>query len=100
MDATQSLKASNVGFQLSPARRLLMLGLNYLPLLHLLACAATVGIAWGPLPWRVGGVIGLLYLVPALAARILLALAPIPEGRIRVGTAAFFTRDPGVSIHA
>ena len=91
MDATQSLKASDVGFQLSPARRLLMLGLNYLPLLHVLACAATVGIAWGPLPWRVGGGIALLYLAPALAARILLGLSPITEGRIRVGTAAFFT---------
>ena len=91
MDATQSLKASDVGFRLSPARRLLMLGLNYLPLLHVLACAAAVGIAWGPLPWRVGGAVALLYLAPALAARILLALAPVTEGRIRVGTAAFFT---------
>ena len=67
----------------SPAQRLLMLGLNYLPLLHVAIVAAAVGIAWGPLPWRSGTGVILLYLAPALVARIVLALAPITEGRIR-----------------
>lgn len=68
-----------------------MLGLNYLPMLHVLTVAAAVGISWGPLSWRLGSGVVLLYLAPALAARIILALAPITEGRIRVGTGPFFT---------
>lgn len=34
--------------------------------------------------------IAMLYLAPALAARIVMALVPVPEGRIPVGTRAFF----------
>ncbi len=90
MDTAESIKASNVGLHMSSTQRLLMLGLNYLPLLHLLAIVAGVGIAWGPLSWRLASGFILLYLAPPLAARLVLALAPNTEGRIRVGTGAFF----------
>jgi hypothetical protein len=91
MDTAASVKASDAGLRLSPGQRLLMLGLNYLPLLHVLTIAAVVGIAWGPLSWRIGCGVVLLYLVPALAARMILALAPISQARIRADTGAFFT---------
>ncbi len=90
MDIAESIKTKEVGLHLSSAQRFMMLGLNYLPLLHVLTVAAAVGIAWGPLSWRLGGGVILLYIMPALAARIVLALAPITEGRIQVGTGVFF----------
>ena len=90
MDTAESIKANEVGLRLSPVQRLLMLGLNCLPLLHVLTVVAAMGIAWGPLSWRLGSGVVLLYVVPALAARMILAVAPITEGRIHVGTGAFF----------
>jgi hypothetical protein len=90
MNAAESIKARDVGLQLGLGQRLLMLALNYLPLAHVLAIAATVGFGWGPLSWRVAAGVVLLYVAPALAARALNAAAPIAEGRIRVGTCAFF----------
>ncbi len=90
MDTAENIKVSDAGLHLSPAHRLLMLGLNYLPLLHGLAVAVAIGIGWAPLPWRLGTGFVLLYLVPALAARLVLTLAPVAEGQIRVGSGAFF----------
>ena len=53
--------------------------------------AAVVWIAWAPLGWRIAGGVVVLYLAPALAARIVIAVSPVAEGRIRPGTGAFFT---------
>lgn len=91
MNATAGIKTKEVGFQLPVVQRLLMLALNYLPLMHVGIVAAAVGIAWGPLPWRILGGVVLLYLAPALVARAVRALAPISEGHIRIGTHAFLT---------
>ena len=90
MAAVESIKVKDVGLSLSPAQRLLMLGLNYLPLLHVAAIAAVVSIGWGPLSWRVGTGVILLYVAPAVIGRVILALARISEGRIRIGSGAFF----------
>jgi hypothetical protein len=90
MNTSAGVKASDVRLQLRPAQRLLMLAVNYLPLMHALAVVAVVGFGWGPLPWRIIAGVALLYVAPALAARILGALAPLPEGRIGVGTRSFF----------
>ena len=90
MGIAESTRVKEVGLRLSPAQRLLMLGLNYLPLLHVAAIAAVVSIGWGPPSWRVGTGVIVLYVVPALVGRVILALAPISEGHIRVGTGAFF----------
>ena len=67
-----------------------MLGLNCLPLLHMLAVAAVTGFAWAPVGWRIAAGAAVLYLAPALAARILNTISPISEGRIRLGTRDFF----------
>lgn len=91
MENAQTIKAGTDGFQFHPVQRLLMLGLNSLPLIHGLAVGIVVGICWAPLGWRIVCGLAVLYLAPALAARIVNLLAPIPEGRIRPGTGAFFT---------
>jgi hypothetical protein len=68
-----------------------MLGLNCLPLIHVLAVAAIVAIGWASPGWRIAAGLAALYLAPALAARIVLVLSPITEGRIRLGARPFFT---------
>ena len=68
-----------------------MVFLNYIPFVHVLAL---IGIwfvpAWTTLA-RTGTFLALLYLFPALAARILLACSPIRSERIKAGTREFFT---------
>jgi hypothetical protein len=76
---------------LSGPKRLLMLVINYVPLLHVALLGVTLGIAWAPLRWRLLGGIGLLYLLPPLAARVIRTAAPLREGRIPVGTRHFFS---------
>ena len=72
--------------QLIGARKLLLLLLNFVPLLHL---AAIVSACLLPLSvgFRISAAIVVLYLLPPFCARFLL---PVPEGRIRIGSAAFF----------
>ena len=68
-----------------------MLGLNGLPLVHGLVVAAVVCVPWASLGWRIFAGLAVLYLVPALAARIVIAVFPVAEGRILPGTGAFMT---------
>lgn len=91
MEISENERPKFDGFQFRPAQRLLVLGLNCLPLLHTLTVGAVVGIPWSRAGWRVVAGVAVLYLAPALAARIVNSIAPIPEGRIRLGTRAFFT---------
>ena len=91
MQNAQTLKAETNGFQVHPVQRLLMLCLNGLPLAHGLAVAAVVWISRGPLGWRIAAGLAILYIAPALAARIIISVSPVAEGRIRPGTRAFFT---------
>jgi hypothetical protein len=90
MEIQENEKATVDGLQLRPFQRLLMIGLNCLPLLHTLAVVVVAGIPWAPTGWRMVAGVAVLYLAPAVAARIVNSLAPIPEGRIRIGTRAFF----------
>jgi hypothetical protein len=87
---TENIKVKDARLRLSPAQRLLMLALNYLPLLHVAAVVTVVGVGWGSPPWRVVSGAAVLYILPALVARVVLLLAPIAGERIRVGTADFF----------
>lgn len=71
--------------------RLLLLVLNLIPLLHI---AMTGLLAWClpvSTPGRIALVVSFLYLAPPLAARLVLTLTGIHEGRIAVGTRPFFT---------
>ena len=70
--------------------RLLLLALNYVPLLHvLLTLAVTLWPAGGGLARGLAAA-GFFYLAPPLLARVILASAAIPEGRIAAGSRAFF----------
>jgi hypothetical protein len=91
MDNDQIKTTGLESFALPPSQRLLMLGLNCLPLIHVLAVAAIVAIGWASPGWRIAAGLAALYLAPALAARIVLVLSPITEGRIRMGARPFFT---------
>ena len=91
MDTHAQAETSPGALSLRPHHRLLMLAFNALPLLLLLAFAATACLCWTAWYWRAAASIALLYLVPPLAARLVRALAPINEGRIPVGARAFFS---------
>jgi hypothetical protein len=91
MESSQIMNARVDGFKLHPGQRLLMLGFNCVPLVHGMTVAAIVGIAWAPLGWRLAAGLAVLYLAPALLARIVLLLSPISESRSQVGSRAFFT---------
>jgi hypothetical protein len=91
MDTTENIDVKDAGLQVRSAQRLLMLGLNCLPLLHAALSLAAVVVPWAPLRWRIVTGASVLYVLPALAARLVKVLMPIAEGRIPVGTQAFFT---------
>jgi hypothetical protein len=76
---------------LSGSGRWLLLLLNAWPLLQSLVLAAVLIGGWAPLGWRVASALGLLFLLPPLLARGLLAARPIREGTIPVGRPDFFT---------
>jgi hypothetical protein len=85
------LASDAAGLELSSAQRLSMLALNYLAFLHLLGVGLVIGFPWAPWGWRLAAGAAALYLAPPLAARVIRAVAPIREGRIRVGSRDFFT---------
>jgi len=71
-------------------QRVLMLVLNFIPLLHLISCgvlALCVPLTW---KWIVFLIIVNLYITPIILARIVLLCIPIQEGRIIFGSLAFF----------
>jgi hypothetical protein len=89
MDISRNLEGKAPGLALRLHQRLLMLGLNSLPLLHVSAIGATLWVSWAPWQWRLVAGIAVLYFLPPLTARVVRRLVPIPEGRIPVGTRAF-----------
>lgn len=78
------------GLQMSGAKRLLMLLINYAAFLHLLSVLLVLTWPWTDLKWRCLVGLGLLYFLPPLCARIIKALFPIREGRIQMGSSDFF----------
>lgn len=70
--------------------RLLMLGLNFLPLAHVLLLTAALLFPFGNWPIRAGIALAVLYLLPPIVARLILPLVTISEGRITIGSKAFF----------
>jgi hypothetical protein len=76
--------------QIGSGKRLLMLLINYLPFLQAISIGLTVCIPWSRLPVRVVSGLGLLYLAPPLAARLLRFVIPVREGRMAFGKPGFF----------
>lgn len=71
-------------------KRVLLLLLNYIPLLHAGSVLWLLASPARPLGARIGWALALLYLFPPLAGRVVRALIKMPEGRIALGTRAFF----------
>ena len=70
--------------------RLLMLVLNCFPAVHVLLVLAALFLPHLGWPTRIALTVGALYLMPPIVARLILYWLPIPEGRVAVGTKAFF----------
>ena len=86
----KAVKAAMIPTEVRWRGRLLMLGLNFLPLLHVLFLAALLLLPPAGWPARIGFLLAALYLVPPILARLILALIPIPQGRLALGGRAFF----------
>ncbi len=71
-------------------QQLAMLGLNGICLLHILLLALLAFRPWLPLPWRIPAVLGALYLLPPLLSRLVKGASGLQEGRIPLGSPAFF----------
>ena len=70
--------------------RLLLLALNFLPLIHIIMLVAVWLMPWASLPARAWIFMAALYLLPPLLARLILSAARISQGRIAIGSRAFF----------
>lgn len=70
--------------------RLLMLGLNFIPLFHVGIIGVPLMLPYASLPIRICVGVALLYFAPPLLVRLMLSTAGSPQGRIRVGSKAFF----------
>jgi len=87
----KSIKAAVASAEVPWSGRLALLGLNCIPMLLTIWTVLAILLPYGSLPMRLGVGLGFLYLAPALAARLILCITPISEGRIPVGTKSFFT---------
>lgn len=75
---------------LSVRQRLLVMLLNYIPMFHVFAI---LGVGFWPgltVIWRVAAIIALLYLVPPIAARVIVKGFPIRSTVLEVGSPDFF----------
>jgi len=70
--------------------RVLLLLLNFIPMIQAVSIALMFILPYASLPVRIGAGLGVLYLLPPLLARLVLSICAIPEGRIPIGTKAFF----------
>jgi len=70
--------------------RLLMLALNFIPMIHVASTLLMLALPRASLLARIGGGLAWLYLAPPLLARLILFAANIPEGRFPVGAKPFF----------
>jgi hypothetical protein len=70
--------------------RLLLLALNFLPLIHVLVLATLLLMTYANWPIRVGIALAVLYLLPPTLARVILFFVTISEGSIAVGSRLFF----------
>jgi hypothetical protein len=86
----KDLRAAVAAVDVRWSGRVLMLGLNFIPLLHLVSTALLLVLPYASLAARIGISLTFLYLAPPLAARLVSAVAPIPEGRLAAGSGAFF----------
>ncbi len=85
----KSLKTAAHATDIRWPGRLLLLGLNFVPLLHVLISLSLLCL---PLGWpaRISAALAAFYLLPPVIARIILLLSPVSFGRIPIGSKSFF----------
>jgi hypothetical protein len=86
-----SVKRALAGSALTAKQRLLLLGLNFIPLLHGASVMVAAVLPSAGALWRAVAATAALYLIPPLCGRVLRALFEIPEGKIPFGSNAFFS---------
>jgi acetyltransferase-like isoleucine patch superfamily enzyme len=86
----KSVKAAANSTEIRWRGRLLMLALNFVPLIHVLLTISFLLLPYANWTIRVGIALAVLYLLPPLLARLILLLVTIQHGRIAVGSKAFF----------
>lgn len=87
----EDVPARSIASAFSPPKRLLLLAINYWPLLHVAGTVLLAALPWATWPWRLGTALAALYLLPPITARLLLWVLPIREGRIPLGGRDYFT---------
>ncbi|OGV43284.1 MAG: hypothetical protein A2X46_06500 [Lentisphaerae bacterium GWF2_57_35] len=75
---------------LTVKQRLLVMALNAIPFLHALAIGIVACAPWTNWPQRIFMAMAVLYLLPAILARMVIMMFPIQHGAISLGTADFF----------
>jgi hypothetical protein len=69
--------------------RLAMLGLNFIPVIHIVGIITLTAMTTGW--WKIASLLGSLYVLPALVGRIILWIRPISGGTYKMGTSQFLT---------
>ena len=90
MTEGQTRQRSLEKFNFTRGQRLVLLCCNYIPILHVALMACTLCLPWAACGWRIGAAFAVLYLLPPLAARCILRLWPIREGRIAMPSRDYF----------
>ena len=85
-DVRQSLEAH----QLTTRQRLLVMALNVIPFLHMASVVWMAALPWPGWPGRLLSALTMLYILPALIARLIIRFFPIKQAVIAPGTADFF----------
>ncbi len=83
-------RSSIEAHDLSVGQRLLVMLLNCLPLLHAITTLGIGFYPWGGIWWRVLAALGVLFIAPALAARIIVQGFPLRSTAINPGSIDFF----------
>jgi hypothetical protein len=87
----KAAKATLTSTEIRWSGRLLLLFLNCLPAVHILSTVSILLIPFLNWEARLGIALTQLYLLPPLAARLILYIFPILQGRITVGSKQFFS---------
>jgi hypothetical protein len=87
---TAGERRSLAAHSFSVPRRLLVMALSYLPLLHVAGVVCVAIWPWAAMPWRLTAALALLYLLPPLVARLIVRGFPFRSAVIQVGSADFF----------
>ena len=90
VEELRALKTAAASADIRWSGRLLMLLLNFIPMIHVASTVLAFVLPYATFPARIGVGLVLLYLLPPLFARLVLSIFTVPEGRIDVGTKPFF----------